>query len=628
MKLKATSLAVLSILGVGTLPATVGAASTIQRVEFIGMDAPSSVDEKTDIYTDAKMKVFYRNGKSKIYDLKYHQLMATTDDVNGRIVGGLYDVNGVPLEDRDGQMASDAADGTSLMSIPGMRASDRRNNNALAMVTQFEYKELPPNDGASTGSFWSKLPPAMSLAKLDQNKQTGALGVIDYSPIDFNGVDGGWIHCGSTLTGWNTHLSSEEYEPDAKVREGLPRASDSDDNTDINSFSAYYFGDAAAANPYHYGTLPEVKVTSSGTAKVVKHYSNGRYAREMQILAEDDRTSIGGDDGKFTGLYMYVADTARNLAAGTLYAAKVTQTSTKFAGSYDLEWIELGHARDKQIKDLVDGGIKFSDIFDVSLTDPGDAGYTKVTTYMGTEWLRLKPGQARAAAFLETRRYAAFLGATTEFNKMEYIAYNKSDKKFYITISRVEKGMTDTVGDIQGVAVNMGGAVLEMTTAPDQRDAAGQRINSRFVGTSLKSIPKLMGGALATADTEGNLCNQTQICGPDNIVYSDEIQTLFIGEDTGYRNNNYVWAYNIRTKKLSRILSTPMYAEATGLMVAPNYSGHAYIMSNFQHPGDGDAYTGPDEAEVIDAIDAKWNDRKKAAIGYIGTEQGALPAFR
>jgi secreted PhoX family phosphatase len=233
----------------------------------------------------------------------------------------------------------------------------------------------------------------------------------------------------------------------------------------------------------------------------------------------------------------------------------------------------------------------------------------------------------KAAAFLETRRYAAYVGATTEFNKMEYIAYNKADNKFYITISRVEKGLTDAVGDIQGVAVNMGGAILELSTAPGQKDMSGKRIDSRFVGTTLTSIPQLMGG-YGTADAEGNKCNQTQICGPDNIVYEDSIRTLFIGEDTGYRNNNYVWAYNIDTKQLSRILSTPMYAEATGLMVAPNYFGHAYIMSNFQHPGDGSAYTGADEAQVIDAINAKWDNRKKAAVGYIGTENGALPAFK
>ena len=112
----------------------------------------------------------------------------------------------------------------------------------------------------------------------------------------------------------------------------------------------------------------------------------------------------------------------------------------------------------------------------------------------------------KAAAFLETRRYAALLGATTEFSKMEYIAFNKKDRKFYLTISRVEAGMADTTGDIQ-VARNDGGIILEMSTAKGQKDTNGKPINSHFVGTKLASHPRLVGGwhgAGAIKDAEGN----------------------------------------------------------------------------------------------------------------------------
>ena len=317
------------------------------------------------------MKVTDKQGKTKTYDLKYHQLMATTEAIKGEVVGGLYDVHDAPLTDSDGQMASDAPDGTSLMDIPGMRAANPRKNRALAMVTQFEYKSLLPNDGTDYAAlkiteFWSKLPATMSLAKLEQNKRTGELEVVDYEPISFSDVNGGWIHCGSTLSDWNTHIGSEEYEPDAKTREGLPKAADSDDGTDINSFSQYYFGNAATANPYHYGLVPEVKV------KPRRHRLGGQALRHRSLRARNadirrgQPTAIGGDDGKFTGLYMFVADRAKDLSAGTIYAAKVTQIGTAYAGSYDLEWIKLGHATDEEIKDLVDGGIKFSDMFEVS----------------------------------------------------------------------------------------------------------------------------------------------------------------------------------------------------------------------------------------------------------------------
>jgi len=100
----------------------------------------------------------YTDGKTKTYDLAYHQIMATTEVINGNMVGGLFDQKEAPLIDNNGQMASDAADGTSLLGIPGIRAADTARNHPLALVIQFEFKELPPTDGVSSGSFWSKLP--------------------------------------------------------------------------------------------------------------------------------------------------------------------------------------------------------------------------------------------------------------------------------------------------------------------------------------------------------------------------------------------------------------------------------------------------------------------------------------
>jgi hypothetical protein len=579
-------------------------------------------------------------------------------------------------------MASDAADGTSLLDIPGMKALNPATARPLALVVNFEYKELPPNSpNVVQSSHWSRLPAVIGVAKLDQDKKTGALAPVDYNTVDFSKVGGGWIHCGSTASPWGTHVSSEEYEPDARVREirvndatidtnaevVAIKAKDSDDSTDIDSFSHYYFGDGTAhvpdptsptdpakgtlarsttANPYHYGLVPEVTVDRDGKGTVVKHYAPGRYAREMIEFASDDRTHIGGDDGKNTVLFMFVADKPQDLSAGTLYAAKVTQTSAERGGSFDLKWIKLGHATNAEIEAMVEGGIKFKKIFDFLPADTNEdtTGYTKVTTYMGTEWLRVISGMEKAAAFLESRRYAALKGATTEFSKMEYIAFNETDRKFYLTISRVEEGMDTNKGegDIR-LARNDGGIILEMSTAKGQTDMSGAPIDSEFVGTRLASIPELVGGwpipeALDTAnggakdgkDAEGNQCVQDKPCGPDNLRYVDAIRTLFIGEDTSRRNNNYVWAFNIDTRKLSRILSVPMAAEATGLTVVPNQNGFAYITSNFQHPGENGIanYTGGDKAEVLAAIDAKWNNRTKAAIGYIGVEGGALPAMK
>lgn len=635
MKIKSVKLAIYSVLGGSACSQSLYAEPQqklvtdpmLQSVSFIGMPPPATAIDKAAVYTRAKVAYNYKDGSTRTYNLNYQMLTATNDLVRGEKVGGLYDFYEFPLKDSaNDHIASDAPDGSSLMLIPGMSSANPMATNALALVTQYEYKELPP--AGMTGDFWSKLPALMSLSQVYQQKSNGKLEIVNYEPIVFSDVNGGWIHCGSTLSDWNTHVGSEEYEPDAKTREGLQAASDTDDTTEIKSFSKYYFGNETTANPYHYGLVPEVFVFHNGVATVVKHYATGRFAREMMEFAADGRTAINGDDGKNTGLFMFVADRWGDLASGTLYAGKVTQTSAVNGGSFSIKWIKLGWATDEEIEILVDNGIKFSQIFDVALV--ATTGYTKVVTYNGTEWLRLKPGMAKAAAFLETRRYAALLGATTEFSKMEYIAFNKQNRKFYVTISRVEAGMADTVGDIK-VARNDGGIILEMATATKVADTGGAIINSRFVGTTLVSIPQLVGGWTGTTpDAEGNKCRQDKICGPDNIRYVPSIRTLFIGEDTSRRNNNYVWAFNIDTKLLSRILSVPMNAEATGLMIAPNYNGFAYILSNFQHPGSDDLsnYTGADKATVLNLINANWGQKKRAAIGYIGIGSGgALPAF-
>jgi uncharacterized protein len=287
---------------------------------------------------------------------------------------------------------------------------------------------------------------------------------------------------------------------------------------------------------------------------------------------------------------------------------------------------------------MVDDGIAFSDIFDVSNTDPGDPTFTKVKTYTGTEWLKLKPGMEVAAAFLEIRRYAALLGATTEFSKMEGVTHNAEDKKAYAVISRLEGGMTDVPSgprnDIR-LPRNDGGAIYELDLAGGQQDKSGRWIQSRFVAKTMTNIPELLGGWLGGAkDAEGNRCEQDKVRGADNIKFAENMRTLFISEDTSRRANNYVWAFNVDTRKLSRILSVPMYVEATGPQAVETQNGFSYIMVNFQHPGGldqhGEFLGAPEmtEADVLNAIDARWDSRKRTAIGYIGAIDGALPGFK
>ena len=587
----------------------------IEAVKFNGMEAPSTIDEMVQTYTKATVDVKYSNGKVKTFPLSYNYLFKSEDKVatvKGEKVpaGTPIDVNGKPIKDpssTDGKyFVSDAPDSNSLlMPIDGK----------LYMVTHYEYQTID----AAGQSAYGLVPASMSLTEMEQDNKTGELKPVKVEKIDFSAVDGLWIPCNGSLSPWNTHLGSEEYEPDA--RQFLDVTSKT--RSQVETFAQFYFGDKAKANPYFYGYTPEITVDKNGKTSVVKHYSTGRFSHELAKVMPDNKTVFYGDDGGNTGMFMYVADTEKDLSSGTLYAAKFKQTGTENGGSGDFEWINLGHATDKEVKEIIDSGITFNDIFETS--DVPKEGFTAIKQYSygSTEYLKLKPGKEKAAAFLETRRYAAMLGATTEFNKMEGVALNEKDNKVYIAISDQSKAMekdskgADPADHIQLQKIKAG-VTYQLDLTNGQKDSKGNAIESSYVASSMSGL--VVGEDLPAADAYGNTANVDKVANPDNLSYSEAMRTLFIGEDSGNHTNNYVWAYNVDTKELNRILSVPAGAEATGLFAADDRNGFSYIFSNFQHPGDevdGKSITAVNKDELIKAVDEQIGINKTGGIGYI-----------
>ena len=584
-------------------------ALTITSVEFMGMSAPATDVQRAATWTSASVKSTYSDATTKTQALAYNTIFKTGDTLkNGSasvIAGAYYDINGNPIMDISGTTSepfySDCPDGNSLISlasptVPGIAG------NTLFLVTQYEYKTLN-NAGVS---MYGKLPSPISITTLDQDKTTGALKAIKHFNVDTKPVNGIWIACASSLSPWNTHLSSEEYEPDA-----VNIAS----NTMFQAFSQNLYGSTTAANPYHYAHVPEVTVKPDGTATIVKHYCLGRIARELVEVCPDNKTVLMGDDGANTGLFMFIADKEKDLSAGSLYVAKWTQTSATAGGAATLSWIKLGSATSAEVKVLADT-LKASDIVTVKTTDPFDTSYGKIAFNGKTEWVKFTAGKEKAAAFLETHRYAAAMGGTLEFTKMEGVALNRKDKVAYVAMSYIQKSMSDTAGDIQVGAISAG-ATYELKLSAGQKDKAGTAINSDWVPTVMAAIPALVGEDLAIPDATGNTAHVDKIGNADNLKFSEKLRTLFIGEDSGQHVNNFLWAYNVDTKKLFRILSVPAGAESTGLQAVDNLNGFAYIMSNFQHAGDWGAIHSVIKAGADPLINTNWNNKKSSAIGYL-----------
>jgi hypothetical protein len=204
---------------------------------------------------------------------------------------------------------------------------------------------------------------------------------------------------------------------------------------------------------------------------------------------------------------------------------------------------------------------------------------------------------------------------------MEGTTVNAKDKIAYSALQNIQASMVR--GDAawreaMNVTVEkklVAGGVMAHTLAAGQADTSGTAINSEWVPVQTRAL--LMGEDLAVADALGNLSNPDKIGNPDNLKFSEKLRTLFIGEDSSTHVNNFLWAYNVDTKQLSRLLSVPAGGESTGLHAVDEINGWTYIMSNFQHPGDWNALHAKVQATLDPLVRANYKDRYGAAVGYL-----------
>ncbi|MCG6896880.1 MAG: DUF839 domain-containing protein [Thiocapsa sp.] len=525
----------------------------------------------------------------------------------------------------------------------GATPSADDNNPFLSNDNDFNSL-IPHGEKLFMVSHFESRPGGMYVSELDQDPEDGELTALWTRPIDFSAVRGGWVHCAGSVTPWNTHLGSEEYEPDARLVDPMTgNKVDGEGEPDhyYHAMADYFQGDRTRVNPYDYGYPVEVSIkTEKGDTEVTKHYAMGRTALELAYVMPDRRTAYLTDDGRMVGLFMFVADQENDLSSGKLYAARWEQKSPDgwLLGKAHLRWIDLGHAKDSEIAAHLAGPekLRFEDIFNAEVPNSDGScreGYSLVAkgheqtagnTY--AECLKLRPGMRKAASRLETRRYAAMVGATTEFTKEEGITYDPDTHRLYIAMSDVTDGMlnNDEAEQYNGVPAgpnhvrveeNRCGAVYAADTKGWQKDASGRPIRSSYVAVNM--YPLLAGNPNVDYDGtpyEGNECSVNGISNPDNISYLPGYHTLIIGEDTDRHQNDMVWSYNTKKGQLTRIQTTPYGSETTSVYWHPNINGFGYLMSVVQHP-----FGESDEEQYITGSSAD-----RGYSGYIG----AFPALR
>lgn len=559
----------------------------IESISFDEIETAEADSEKAKLLNTKKVTI---NGKEQSID--FTPLMATGHQDNGEIFGLIKDQNDQDIKFEDG--SNYICNGTNGAQGSGLDFSSiLQKNGTLYMVNQFEC-----NVGA------------MYMFELAQDVKTGALSpkkdTLKF--ISQKSEFGGFVHCAGQATPWNSHLGSEEYESDARAVEADADANGITGNAYYDETAKFFGGDATKLNPYFYGWTPEVKIKSDGTPEYTKHYSMGRFSHELAYVMPDNKTVYMSDDGTNVGLFMFVADKAEDLSAGTLYAAKVAQNHTQNGGDFSLSWINLGHATDAEVRSSVATMPKFSNFFDAVDANEDNScptGFTSINTSAYHECLKLKEGvDEKVLSRVETRRYAAFKGATTEFRKEEGITFDPVNNKLYVAMSAIERGMEDNKkareandkydrggnNDIK-VEYNYCGAVYELDVVKDAT------IKSDYVANSMRGI---LTGTMIEEDANGNKCDLDGISNPDNVTMLPGTNILTIGEDTSKHENNIIWAYDLSSGNLTRIMSTPIGAETTSPFWYTNVNGWGYMTAVTQHP------------------DTDSDDKGQSSIGVLG----------
>jgi secreted PhoX family phosphatase len=596
------------------------------ELRFEPVAAPATDEDKRRVVASQRLKVAGQD-----HPIGFHPILRSGDAVGGGTYGLLTDHAGKPLTNDDGSpRISQRNDFASLIPV----------GRKLFMISQFE-----------------DIPGAVYLTELDQDRQTGTLMPLATRPIDLSGVHGGWLHCAGSVTPWNSHLGSEEYEPDARgAADGAPDAKGI-------AMAASLGADPWDVNPYDSGWPVEVKVLDeAGRTEVTKHYALGRRSLELAYVMPDRRTVYLTDDGTNVGLHMFVADAPGDLSAGQLYAARWIQNDRPFVirwhlqpdggykarfepgkigrdgGAGALQWVDLGHASADEIGAQIRDGIGFEDIFDAVVPVDGVCpdGFRSVNSGHSRpfhECLKLHEGMDKAASRLESRRYAAFKGATTEWRKMEGITFDPDGMRLFVAMSEVSAGMEDfrrrgkpdDTYDQGGpnhirLPYNLCGVVYALDVTGGVRDTSGKPIPSDLVAVNM--VSEIAGRMTRAWDPESDLpayaedgpfaaneCDLKGIANPDNLTFIPGYSTLIIGEDTGSgHQNDAIWAYDVGGHTLTRIQTTPYGAETTSPYFYPNIDGFGYLMSVVQHP-----YGESDQDKLVPGSGAE-----RAYTGYIG----------
>ena len=394
-----------------------------------------------------------------------------------------------------------------------------------------------------------------------EKDEFGMWEVTEAMMLDFSPVWGTAANCFGSMSPWGTPLTSEEWVVDSAVDTTTSPSWNNPEavSTDARLGRMWQMTAPDAPNPYNYGYIAEVTEPLADEPVIVKHFAMGRYEHENSTVMPDGKTVYLSQDDTGGVLFKFVADTAEDLSAGTLYGAKLTQDAGQndpATTGFAVEWVELASGDNLTIRawideyngigtdDYVDGQSSYITMADVQAWADGDATYPTVEEG-GSSVTAGQPMDNRVA-FLESRAAARLKGATAEWRKLEGISINQKRAKeavegvdtiegevvqnayLYIGIADIDNTMIDGEGDMQ--------------LSARVKDCGGVYRAKLEEGYNISRIePVVMGGTYRSSLTGAERCDVEQLSQPDNVVVMNDGRIL-IGED-GFQENNTLWMY-------------------------------------------------------------------------------------
>ena len=424
---------------------------------------------------------------------------------------------------------------------------------------------------------WEDRPAGLSQLEIEWNTTSSEWNVLSSKMLNLSSINGGWVFCFGSMSPWGSPLFSEELYFDDTQYWNDDSFRYHSDQSQLENYLGHY------PNPYDYGYIVEIEDASTTEPDFIKHLAMGRFSHENAAVMPDERTVYLTDDGYDTVLFKFIADTAGDLSAGTLYAAQVAQDDTRDSAitGFDVEWVEMAASSNSEIQNWVDqyDGITTEDfsggqnsyITDEEINDWAEGRLNQDLNEDGTVGYALDD----RVAFLESRKAAAALGASDEWNKMEGVAFNaNAPENLYLAMSNIGYGMSDGQGDID-VTQNSCGIVYRMSLKGEW---------------DVKRIEPVISGGPYTSSAR-NECDVNNLAGPDNLLVLNDGRVL-IGEDTSKHESNMVWLWGEQSEPLERNESLTM--NSVHLVNAPlnkesswNYSYQAEV-NNLQV---GSSYT-------------------------------------